>query len=123
MKKMIVSTLCLYTGMLMAFDIEQCRNKAISTIDMVNCYEIALDAADKKMNKTYHALMKAKVYSPIKLKKAQQAWINFRDLNCHIYEAGTIFQVQTMHCFVDTTEARFKELKALCQGLGDTPYC
>ena len=97
-----------------AFAID-CAN-AVTTIDMKECASADLQKADKALNATYRKLM-AKLDDKIskeKLKKAQKAWIAFRDANAEFgadeVRGGTMEGLIYMGTVTYMTEQREKEL-------------
>ncbi|MFA6144155.1 MAG: lysozyme inhibitor LprI family protein [Sulfurimonas sp.] len=82
MKKLLPLLMCtslLVGSSLMALD---CRN-ASTTVDMKDCARIDYDKADKMLNAKYKQLMSLLPDAIVKdkLKKAQRAWIIYRDLS------------------------------------------
>ncbi len=93
-------------------------NHAITQIDMDMCAHKDYQAADKKLNDVYRAVMAAldDAGYQAKLKTAQRAWIQFRDTECTFEvaqnEGGTIYPMVYTGCVTKLTEARTKELQA-----------
>jgi len=57
-----------------------CQQQAVSTLDNLQCYEVANKAWDSELNKQYKLLLAGQ--SPeaqAALKNAQRAWISYRD--------------------------------------------
>ena len=63
--------------------------------------------ADEKLNVVYKKIISMlQLSDQIKLKKAQQAWIVFRDMDC-----AWAYGAESVDCLVDRTDRRAKELK------------
>lgn len=76
--------------------------------------------ADAQLSKVYREVFKKLDKSQkADLKAAQNAWIEFRDLDCQFQSSGSAGgSVQSMviaECLTDKTDARAKELNALLQ--------
>ncbi|MBW1216005.1 DUF1311 domain-containing protein [Pantoea allii] len=60
--------------------LNQCLNKASTTLAMVQCNDSAMKGWDKEMNTQYGLLMKKLSGEPKdKLRAAQRAWLSYRD--------------------------------------------
>ena len=112
-------------------------NNAQTQADMTNCAGQDFENADKELNVVYKKAMASQValdkqsaeISPdyvgaVKaLKKAQRAWIDYRDGQCEgmSYQAagGTMQPMLELGCKADLTNKRIKELKELIQGAGN----
>lgn len=68
---------------------DECASATTQT-DLNTCTAQQYQAADKKLNQTYQAVMK-RAAAPQRdlLKKAQQAWIGLRDADCAFAGSGT----------------------------------
>ena len=95
----------------------------LATIAQSGCLEKLAKAADAKLNDVYRGAIKSIESSDpehaaawkSELKKAEQAWIAFRDADCGALTAyewghGTGMGAATEHCILDKTEARTREL-------------
>ncbi len=76
--------------------------------------------ADARLNKIYREVFnKVDKSQKASLKAAQNAWIQFRDLDCQFQSSGSAGgSIQAMiiaGCLTDKTQARAKELNALLQ--------
>jgi uncharacterized protein YecT (DUF1311 family) len=111
-----------------------------SNLEMKLCAKIELERADAELNKIYaEAIASARESyrsmrgepgydkmpdSEAVLRKAQRAWIAFRDANCdhqyQIYYGGSHASLAYLLCKSDMTKARVKELKAIMNG-GEEP--
>ena len=94
----------------------QCEDKQ-TTMEMVNCMDGEVKKADAELNRVYQAaLKKHRPENVEKLRKAQRAWIVFRDAQCaaegSIYEGGTIQPIVEAHCRLKLTQERTKYLMA-----------
>jgi uncharacterized protein YecT (DUF1311 family) len=94
----------------------QCEDKQ-TTMETVNCMDGEVKKTDAELNRVYQAaLKKHRPENVEKLRKAQRAWIVFRDAQCtaegSIYEGGTIQPIVEAHCRVKLTQERTKYLMA-----------
>ena len=101
----------------------------LATIAQSGCLEKLVNAADLKLNEVYRRAIKTidstdpanAAAWKAELKKAQQAWIAFRDADCGALTAyewshGTGMGAATEHCILDKTEARTRELTSRYSG-------
>lgn len=113
-----------------------CAN-AMSQADMNQCSYLDFEKADKELNVVYKQAMKsadeadkqaaemdeAYVGAVKALKKAQRAWIDYRDGHCDGvgYEAvgGSMQPMLISGCQARMTEHRTKELRELIEGIGN----
>lgn len=89
------------------------------TADLVECSLKKLADADAELNKAYRQLVSRlgdKKWEA-KLRKAQQAWIKYRDANCDYVSAfsggGSAVTFEYNFCLADMTTARAKELQEM----------
>jgi uncharacterized protein YecT (DUF1311 family) len=139
MRRAAIAALLLLGGLNVAHaqdDQVDCNN-AQTQADMTNCAGQDFEKADKELNAVYKEAMASQValdkqsaeISPdyvgaVKaLKKAQRAWIDYRDGECEgvSYQAagGTMQPMLELGCKADLTNKRIKELKELIQGAGN----
>lgn len=113
-----------------------CAN-AQTQMDMNQCAYEDFEKADRELNAVYKKAMVSQVeldkqsaeMSPVyvgavkALKKAQRAWIDYRDGQCEGmgYQAsgGSMQGMLIDGCKASLTQARTKELRELTQGLGN----
>jgi uncharacterized protein YecT (DUF1311 family) len=114
MRKILFSALLSYSLAQSAFALD-CQN-ATATMELKECASADLQKADKALNATYKKLM-AKLDDKIakeKLKKAQRAWIAYRDANAEFSadeaRGGTAEGLLYMGTITQMTEQREKEL-------------
>jgi len=93
----------------------QCKD-AVSTKDMQDCADSEYKKADADLNSVYQAtLRKLKPDDAALLKKAQRAWLAYRDAHCdaqyHLFAGGSIAAVSLTQCRATLTAARAKEIK------------
>ncbi len=103
-------------------------------MDMNFCAGEAYKAADKTLNTTYQAAMKAMKdidsYLPADQKgaadallAAQRAWIPFRDKACiaegYMVEGGSMQPMIEAECQTRLTKERIADLKILIKGMGN----
>jgi len=97
----------------------------LATIAQSGCLEKLANAADAKLNDVYRRAVRTIESSDLEhaaewkaeLKKAEQAWIAFRDADCGALTAyewshGTGMGTATEHCILEKTEQRARELAA-----------
>jgi uncharacterized protein YecT (DUF1311 family) len=112
-------------------------NNAQSQADMNYCSEMDFEKADKQLNTVYKQALKSQadldkqsaeinpdyVGAVKALKKAQRAWIDYRDGQCEgeSYQAvgGTMQPLLESGCKADLTNKRVKELQELIKGMGN----
>jgi len=111
--------------------------KAMTQSDLNICANKDYEAADKDLNAVYKTTMTAVqetdkelgeidpnyVGAVEALKKAQRAWIGYRDGQCDLagFEArgGSMEPMLVSGCLADLTKKRTAELKSLTEGLGN----
>ena len=111
-----------------------------STLEMKLCTQRELDRADAELNRVYtEAIAAAREQyrsmrgepgyekmpdSEAMLRKAQRAWIAFRDANCdyqyQVYYGGSLAGLSYLACKSEMTKARVKELRTMMNG-GEEP--
>jgi uncharacterized protein YecT (DUF1311 family) len=116
-----------------------CRDPQ-SNLEMKLCAQRELERADAELNAIYAQATKSAraQYRSLRdevgyesmpdleqaLRKAQRAWISFRDANCEhrrlVYYGGSMASLVHTTCKADMTKARVKELKAIEAG-GEEP--
>lgn len=97
-------------------------NAAQTQAAMTECVGEVYDAADRKLNETYKQIADRLVDDPdtkASLKKAQRAWIIFRDAECEFTNAqsvgGTLYGALITQCLADLTEQRAEMLQSYLQ--------
>lgn len=88
--------------------------------EMNRCAEDDYKKADAELNKVYQQTMaKLSVEHKLKLKAAQQAWIQFRDAHCECdaftFDGGTMQPLIKYTCLEEETRHRIKQLKSLAE--------
>ena len=83
---------------------------------------------DAHLNKVYREVFnKLGASQQADLKAAQNAWIQFRDLDCKFQssgsEGGSIHSMVVAGCLTDKTQARINELNTLLQCKEGDPSC
>jgi uncharacterized protein YecT (DUF1311 family) len=90
-----------------------------STMQMVECLSSLTARWDKRLNDAYQQALKdaASNEQREQLRKAQRAWLAYRDANCLYYRMGegTIAQLDAGECMRSMTESRAKELEGAGQ--------
>lgn len=95
---------------------EECIGEFSSTSGMVECSNLALNAWDAELNRAYKSLGASKNTS---LKKAQIAWLKYRDAQVAALREefgtreGTIWRVILMGYIVDLTKTQANILKSM----------
>ena len=86
-----------------------------STMQMAECLSRLTATWDKRLNDAYQRALKDADSDGQReqLRKAQRAWIAYRDANCLYYRMGegTIAQLDAGECMRSLTETRAKELE------------
>ena len=90
---------------------------AQSQAEMNMCWGKEYKAADARLNDAYRQFMtKLNDEEKAQLKRAQLAWITYRDANCDFvadqYKGGTMRPMIAAICLADVTNNRTTELKA-----------
>jgi uncharacterized protein YecT (DUF1311 family) len=99
--------------------LDKCIEKDSSTIGMSECMAVAYDSWDQELNR-YYQLLREEMSSEQKeaLKKAQLAWIDYRDRELEnmatIYGSmdGTMYRLMYMGDKVELVKRRVMELKS-----------
>jgi uncharacterized protein YecT (DUF1311 family) len=86
------------------------------TVDLVNCFAKARDAADAQLNAVYKSVQgKLDAAEVQQLAAAQRLWIQYRDANCDaerdLYGGGTATGPAYLACLEAMTRARTKQLR------------
>lgn len=93
-----------------------CMHKAASTLDMIDCAAQENDRWDARLNRAYQAKMAGfNDRQRTALKRAQKAWLLFRDADCSAYEDddwGSISKIDASQCVLRRTVERALELEA-----------
>ena len=98
----------------------ECQEEAVSTVDMLVCYDAEIALSDARLNKAYQALVqqftKDDKELPLEgataatsrvglLRAAERAWIAYRDADCKswgsIEGAGSLGAVVAAGCYLD----------------------
>jgi uncharacterized protein YecT (DUF1311 family) len=95
---------------------ESCIRKAASTLDMIDCAGRESDRWDARLNRAYQARIASfNDRQRGALKRAQKAWMAFRDADCAAYEDddwGTVSKIDASQCILRRTVERTIELEA-----------
>jgi uncharacterized protein YecT (DUF1311 family) len=142
MRRAAISALLLLGGMGVAHAQEDgneqvdCKN-AQTQADMNYCAAMDFEKADRQLNAVYKQALRSQAdldkqnaeFDPSQagavkaLKKAQRAWIDYRDGQCEgvSYQAagGTMQPMLEAGCKADLTGKRVKELQELIKGMGN----
>jgi len=91
---------------------------ALSTHAMLQCEDKALQRYDRQLNIAYQKLMRTlPLEERIRLKKAEQAWMVYRDLECHFegfeMRDGSGEALLIQGCLIAKTRSRLKELRQM----------
>lgn len=92
----------------------QPRGGRTSTLEVVECLQAKISAADQRLNAAYKALQtQIEAVQRQPLLAAQRLWVQYRDANCAFYGMpdGSIRQVQGAECLRSMTEDRARELE------------
>lgn len=112
MKFMFASLIAVFSISAFAVDC----NEAVSNYDMKICEAKNLEEQDKRLNDLYGKLMKKNdKVGQNKLKKAQRAWIVYRDTECDYaadsMRGGTGEGLISLGCLSNKTKLRADELQ------------
>src|SRR5258705_3971329 len=102
-----------------AADTDPCKDPSTSN-GMAECTRQNWKAADQVLNKEYQArLQRSDETGKNLLRKAQRAWVSFRDAQCALEEdverGGHIAPTIYFQCMERTTNARIKQLRAVAE--------
>jgi uncharacterized protein YecT (DUF1311 family) len=90
---------------------------AKTQLELNECYGEQFRKADAHLNKIYASLLKqlGSGTATQKLKAAEKAWIQYRDLHCEAarseFEGGSISPMVWAQCMAGVTDHRIEELK------------
>lgn len=93
------------------------------TSAMEDCISEEFELQDRRLNRSYKALMASIPERRPELRDAQRRWIAFRDANCGFYydaEDGSAARLVSKACVVILTADRAHELETLKAGIGET---
>ena len=96
-----------------------------TTYEMKQCSAGKYKKADDELNKVYQQLMSKLDDEGHKssLKKAQLAWLKYRDTNCdfesYLNRGGSIYSVVVTECMTSMTISRTKQLKEQIKQMAD----
>lgn len=93
-------------------DYEHCSAK--TTMGIAECVAERAKVWDGRLNTAYQALtQRSDPAQRAPLKKAQRAWISYRDANCKFYSAGqgTISRIEGAECLRAMTQQRTCEME------------
>jgi uncharacterized protein YecT (DUF1311 family) len=94
-----------------------CDDAAATQLDLNKCFAEESHKADGHLNTIYANLLEQMQGAAAqKLKAAERAWIQYRDLHCEAarfeYEGGSMSPMVFAQCMATTTEHRIEDLKA-----------
>jgi uncharacterized protein YecT (DUF1311 family) len=83
--------------------------------DMNRCLDREYQHVHKRLNATYSRVLRD-LQDTSQLRKAQAAWVRFRDLTCEyansgITKEGTLYPFAQNACLIDLTEKRIRDLE------------
>ena len=93
------------------------------TSAMEDCISEEFELQDRRLNRSYKALMASIPERRPELRDAQRRWIAFRDANCGFYydaEDGSAARLVSKACVVILTADRAHELETLKAGMRET---
>ena len=99
-----------------------CMDKAVSTIDMIECTDAEYKQQDKRLNIAYSNLKNKQTPARVKqLTELQKLWIKYRDANCEFYydpNGGSMARILANHCMLTMTRDRAGEFEMMSQSWG-----
>ncbi|CAM3739244.1 lysozyme inhibitor LprI family protein [Vibrio aquimaris] len=94
-----------------------CSQKALARLDYTRCQSAELQREDVLLNQEYQsAIKRIQTFRHEDLKHMQNLWIKYRDAKCNFFyhkESGSGGQNDAMDCYIDMSQQRTDELKAL----------
>jgi len=94
-----------------------CMDKAISTVDIIECTNTENSVQDKRLNAAYKKLISRQNAVRVKqLTDVQKLWIKYRDANCGFYydpDGGSMARILANDCMLQMTKDRAVELETL----------
>lgn len=95
----------------------ECMDKSgETTLGMKECIAEETNKQDKRLNSAYKKVLKSlSSKRQAQLKKAQRAWVAYRDAECeylHDPDGGTLAGVISANCYMDKTAQRATELES-----------
>ncbi len=97
------------------------RCSAGPMMEMNACLAEEYRLSDARLNATYQRLQR-ELQAPTSLRRAQSAWLRFRDLHCEFHmrkdEPGSLTPYARNACFINLTEKRILDLEQIvpCNG-------
>ena len=93
----------------------QCDDKR-TTLDISQCLNTELKKAGAELNRTYEQASRGlKAVDAERLRKAQHAWIDYRDAHCkaefELWDGGTGGQIALPQCKLTLTKRRTAEIE------------
>lgn len=116
-RALVVATSLLIAAPALAAPGDDCLDKATTTVEMQACAAASYRRADAELDRTYQELLGAQTArGKTLLRKAERAWIAFRDAHCAFATAasagGSIHAQSVAQCRTDLTIERTAELRA-----------
>lgn len=100
---------------------QKSRCSSGSMMEMNTCLAEEYRLTDARLNATYRRLQR-ELLNPAPLRRAQTAWLRFRDLECEFHmpkeEPGSLTPYARNACFINLTEKRILDLEEIvpCNG-------
>ena len=99
-----------------------CMDKAVSTIDMIECTDAEYKLQDKRLNIAYSNLKNKQTPERVKqLTALQQLWIKYRNANCEFYydpNGGSMARILANNCMLTMTRDRAVEFEGMSRSWG-----
>ena len=94
-----------------------CSQNALDRLAYTRCQNAELEKEDIRLNQEYQsAIKRIQTFRHEDLKHMQNLWIKYRDAKCNFFyhkESGSGGQNDAMDCYIDMTQQRADELRAL----------
>jgi uncharacterized protein YecT (DUF1311 family) len=96
---------------------KECMDKAVSTLDMIECNNSEYSVQDKRLNIAYRALRSKQTPARVtQLTELQKIWIKYRDANCAFYydpDGGSLARIMANDCMLTMTKDRAAEFESM----------
>lgn len=92
-------------------------DKAVSTMDTIECIDTEYKVQDKRLNSAYKILSSKQTPARVtQLRDLQKIWIKYRDANCNFYydpDGGSMARIMANDCMLTMTKDRANEFESM----------